>query len=150
MAEIKKDKLFSDAEGKLYNYNSMKIELNSLKIDLEYLEIDYQGCKAISYADERTGETYNINNSVENEVLAKEKNIKEIENKIYKKERQIKKIENALELLKEEEKRLVKFRYFSNRKKAPTWIDVGEEIGYSDKKCRVMRNEIINKIKYLI
>jgi hypothetical protein len=37
---IEKDKTFSDAEGKLYNYNSMKIELNSLKIDLEYLEID--------------------------------------------------------------------------------------------------------------
>ena len=42
---IEKDKTFSDAEGKLYNYNSMKIELNSLKIDLEYLEIDYKGCK---------------------------------------------------------------------------------------------------------
>ena len=28
---IEKDKTFSDAEGKLYNYNSMKIELNSLK-----------------------------------------------------------------------------------------------------------------------
>ena len=133
---IEKDKTFSDAEGKLYNYNSMKIELNSLKIDLEYLEIDYKGCKAISYADERTGQTNNISNTVENEVLAKE--------------RQIRKIENALELLKEEEKRLVSFRYFSNRKKAPSWLDVGEEIGYSDKKCRVMRNDIINRIKSLI
>ena len=53
-------------------------------------------------------------------------------------------------MLKEEEKRLVSFRYFSNRKKAPSWLDVGEEIGYSDKKCRVMRNDIINKIKSLI
>ena len=60
------------------------------------------------------------------------------------------KIENALELLKEEEKRLVNFRYFSNRKKAPSWLDVGEEIGYSDKKCRAMRNDIINRIKTLI
>ena len=147
---IEKDKTFSDAEGKLYNYKSMKIELNSLKIDLEYLEIDYKGCKAISYADERTGQTNNISNTVENEVLAKERQIIEIENKIHKKERQIRKIENALELLKEEEKRLVSFRYFSNRKKAPSWLDVGEEIGYSDKKCRVMRNDIINKIKSLI
>jgi len=137
------DKTFSDAEGKLYNYNSTKIELNSLKIDLEYLEIDYKGCKAISYADERTGETYNISNTVESEVLAKERQIKDLESKINK-------IENALELLKEEEKRLVSFRYFSNRKKAPSWLDVGEEIGYSDKKCRAMRNDIINRIKTLI
>ncbi|WP_279022212.1 RNA polymerase subunit sigma [Intestinibacter bartlettii] len=144
------DKTFSDAEGKLYNYNSTKIELKSLKIDLEYLEIDYKGCKAISYADERTGETYNISNTVESEVLAKERQIKDLESKINKKERQIRKIENALELLKEEEKRLVNFRYFSNRKKAPSWLDVGEEIGYSDKKCRAMRNDIINRIKTLI
>lgn len=143
------DKTFSDAEGKLYNYNSTKIELKSLKIDLEYLEIDYKGCKAISY-DERTGETYNISNTVESEVLAKERQIKDLESKINKKERQIRKIENALELLKEEEKRLVNFRYFSNRKKAPSWLDVGEEIGYSDKKCRAMRNDIINRIKTLI
>lgn len=143
------DKTFSDAEGKLYNYNSTKIELKSLKIDLEYLEIDYKGCKAISY-DERTGETYNISNTVESEVLAKERQIKDLESKINKKERQIRKIENALELLKEEEKRLVSFRYFSNRKKAPSWLDVGEEIGYSDKKCRIMRNDIINRIKSLI
>ena len=92
---IEKDKTFSDAEGKLYNYNSMKIELNSLKIDLEYLEIDYKGCKAISYADERTGQTNNISNTVENEVLAKERQIIEIENKIHKKERQIRKREKT-------------------------------------------------------
>lgn len=119
---IEKDKTFSDAEGKLYNYNTMKVELNSLKIDLEYLEVEYKGCKAISYADERTSQTNNISNTVENEVLAKERQIIEIENKIHKKERQIRKIENALELLKEEEKRLVSFRYFSNRKKAPSWV----------------------------
>lgn len=82
---IEKDKTFSDAEGKLYNYNSMKIELNSLKIDLEYLEVEYKGCKAISYADERTSQTNNISNTVENEVLAKERQIIEIEKAINKK-----------------------------------------------------------------
>ena len=152
MAKLKKekDKLFSDTEGKLYAFNSMKIELNSLKIDLEYLEIDYQGCKAISYENERTGETYNINNSVENEVLAKEKNIKDIENKIRKKERQIKKIENALNLLDPKEKQLVKCRYFSNRNIAPSWNYIAEEIGFSEKKCRMMRNDIVEKIKNYI
>jgi hypothetical protein len=39
---IEKDKTFSDAEGKLYNYNSMKIELNSLKIDLEEIAEEEQ------------------------------------------------------------------------------------------------------------
>lgn len=152
MTKLKKekDKLFSDAEGKLYNYNAMKIELNSLKIDLEYLKIEYKGCQAINYSSEKSGETYSINNSVENEIILKEKNIKDIESKIHKKERQIKKIENALNLLSEKEKSLVEYRYFSNRTIAPSWVETAEEIGYSDRKCRNMRNEIINKIKYLI
>lgn len=151
MTRVKKekDKLFSETEGKLYNYNTTKVELNSLKIDLEYLKIEYQGCRAIGYS-EKTGETYNISNPVEDEVLEKERIIQDIENKIRKKERQIRKIENALDLLKEEEKRLVNHRYFSNRKKAPSWLDIAEEIGYSDRKCREIRNEIINKIKWLI
>ena len=127
----------------LYSSFSLSISQSSGKVAESHGQ-------AISYADERTGQTNNISNTVENEVLAKERQIIEIENKIHKKERQIRKIENALELLKEEETRLVSFRYFSNRKKAPSWLDVGEEIGYSDKKCRIMRNDIINKIKSLI
>lgn len=152
MAKLKKekDKLFSDTEGKLYAYNSMKIELNAYKIDLEYLKEMYKGCKAISYENERTGETYNINNSVENEVIEKEKEIEGLEFKISRQERQIKKIENALNLLNPKEKRLVECRYFSNRSIAPSWIDIAEEIGFSEKKCRMMRNDIIEKIKKFV
>lgn len=142
--------MYSYVEGKLYNFKSMKVELNSYKIDLEYLNKDYEGCRGQSYSGITSSKTNSLYSSVENELIRKEKRKERLQSKITEKERQIRKIENALELLKEEEKRLVSFRYFSNRKKAPSWLDVGEEIGYSDKKCRVMRNDIINKIKSLI
>lgn len=92
------DELFLNTENTLYNYNFIKTKLNNYKLDLEYLNIDYKKCK-----------TSNQNNT--NTLLLKE--IKELKNKINLNEKQIKKIDNALNLLSEEEKSLVKYRYFS-------------------------------------
>ena len=67
-----KKKLFRETEARLHNYKYLEIQINSLELDIEQIKNDYRGCGAISY-DERTGVTYNINRSVENEVIAKEK-----------------------------------------------------------------------------
>lgn len=136
-------------EDKLYNYKSMKVQLNSYKIDLEYLNKEYIECRGKSYGDVRA-KTNNFYSSVENELLTKEREIEELELKIRKTEMQIKKIENALNLLDYGELKLVEYRYFSNRTIAPSWIDVAEEIGFSDRKCRNMRNDIINKLENII
>ena len=69
-----KKKLFRETEGRLHNYKYLEIQIRSLELDIEQIKNDYRGCGAISY-DERTGVTYNINRSVENEVIAKEKRI---------------------------------------------------------------------------
>lgn len=144
-----KDKLFSDTEGKLYNYNNMKVKLNSYRIDLEYLENNYEGCKGKFYIN-TTSKTNNFYSSVENELVRKEEKIRDLKFKIIQTDMQIKKIDNALLILSDEELELVKFRYFSNRSIAPSWIDIAEEIGFSEKKCRNMRDRIIDKIKALI
>ena len=73
-----------------------------------------------------------------------------LELKITEKERQIRKIENALALLDDEELQLVKLRYFSDRMKPLSWLAIGQEMLYSDKKCRVMNEDIINKLAGMI
>lgn len=131
------DKLFLDTEKLLYNYNFIKTQLNNYKVDLEYLKIDY--------------EKYKIPNCINTNILLdKENKIKELKNKININEKQIKKIDNALDLLSEEEKSLVKYRYFSKLLTPPCWFDISERMGFSEKKCRMMRDNIINKIKTLI
>ena len=71
---IDKKKLFRETEARLHNYKYLEIQINSLELDIEREKNDYRGCGAISY-DERSGVTYNINRSVENEVIAKEKKV---------------------------------------------------------------------------
>ena len=141
--------IYSYVEGKLYNFNAMKVELNSYKIDLEYLNKEYEGCRGKSYSS-ITSKTNSIYSSVENELIRKEKRKERLQLKIIEKEREIRKIENALALLDDEELQLVKLRYFSNRMKPLSWLAIGKEMLYSDKKCRVMNEDIINKLAGMI
>lgn len=141
--------IYSYVEGKLYNFNAMKVDLNSYKIDLEYLNKEYEGCRGKSYSN-ITSKTNSIYSSVENELIRKEKRKEMLELKITEKERQIRKIENALALLDDEELQLVKLRYFSDRMKPLSWLAIGQEMLYSDKKCRVMNEDIINKLAGMI
>ncbi len=93
-----KKQLFRETEARLHNYKYLEIQIKSLELDIEQIKNDYRGCGAISY-DERTGVTYNINRSVENEVIAKEKRIGKLMQAKLEKEIEKKKIENALTCL---------------------------------------------------
>ena len=141
--------IYSYVEGKLYNFNAMKVELNSYKIDLEYLNKEYEGCRGKSYSN-ITSKTNSISSSVENELIKKEKRKEMLQLKITEKERQIRKIENALALLDDEELQLVELRYFSDRMKPLSWLAIGQEMLYSDKKCRIMNKDIVNKLAGII
>lgn len=145
-----KDDLFARAEGKLFNYNRTKVEIKCLDIDIEYIQKDIVGCKGISYDSERTGPTNNISKTVEDEILRKEKEIKKLEREKNSKEKIIKKIDEALTLLEETEMNIVKYRYFSNRRTAPRWEYIANMTGYSEKNCRNIRDDLINKIKDII
>lgn len=148
--EMEKDDLFSKAEGKLYNYNKIKVEIECLDIDIDYLKKDIQGCKAIIYENERTGNTNNTSNPIEAEVLKKEKEIQQKTKERNHKEKIVKKIDKAMTILDEQEMNVLKYRYFSNRRKAPKWEYIANMTGYSEKNCRVIKDELVNKIKNMI
>lgn len=95
---IDKKQLFRETEARLHNYKDLDIQINNLELDIEIEKNNYRGCGAISY-DERTGITYSINRSVENEVIAKEKRIGKLMQLKLEKEIEKKKIENSLTCL---------------------------------------------------
>lgn len=150
MAKIKKekDKLFSDAEGKLYNYNKTKIEIRSLQLDIKKVKNDYTGFGAIDYSLEKTGTTNNINIPTEDFLIAKENEINKIRKEIIYKQIIIDKIDNALRLLNTEELELVRYRYLN--KKTLSWQSIGNKLGLTEARCQQLRTEIIDKIKYLL
>ena len=142
-----KKKLFRETEARLHNYKYLEIQINSLELDIEQIKNDYRGCGAISY-DERSGVTYNINRSVENEVIAKEKKVGKLMQTKLEKEIEKKKIENALTCLDIIETDFFNLFYNTMNKNNMNYISMKMHIDRSH--CYRMREKIVYKIMSML
>ena len=112
---MNKKTLFQEVEGRLYNYKKLESQIRIKDIYIKKLESEFCACKAQSY-EEKTGPTYNISSSVENEVIKREEDLNRL--KEDKKTLQIEKetIECALTSLNSFETE------FFNEMRKSTWI----------------------------
>ena len=140
---IDKKKLFRETEGRLHNYKFLEIQINNLELDIEKEKNDYRGCGSISY-DERTGVTYSINRSVENEVISKEKRLGKLIQAKLEKEIEKKKIENALTCLDIIETDFFNLFYNSKSKNNMTYISIKMHMDRSH--CYRMREKVVYSI----
>lgn len=146
MSKDKKE-LFKKVEGRLHNYKNLEIQIKNLELDIEKEKNDYRGCGAISY-DERTGVTYNISRTVENEIIAKEKRIGKLMQTKLEKEIEKKKIENALTTLDSRETDLFNLLYNSRSKNNMNYISIKLHIDRSH--CYRMRETIVYKVMSIL
>ena len=146
MSKDKKE-LFKKVEGRLHNYKNLEIQIRNLELDIEKEKNDYRGCGAIGY-DEKTGVTYNISRTVENEVIAKEKRIGKLMQTKLEKEIEKKKIENALTTLDSRETDLFNLLYNSRSKNNMNYISIKLHIDRSH--CYRMRETIVYKVMSIL
>ena len=139
--------LFKKTERILYNYSMLKAEINNLELEIEELENEYEGIGAISY-EERSGNTNKISDSVANEIIFREKEIYRLNKMKRSKEILLSKINNALEVLDENERKVVHYRYLNGKR---TWMQVGEILSmHSNYCCNTLRVNTINKLSKMI
>ena len=146
MSKDKKE-LFKKVEVRLHNYKNLEVQIRNLELDIEKEKNDYRGCGAISY-DERTGVTYNISRTVENEVIAKEKRIGKLMQTKLEKEIEKKKIENALTTLDSRETDLFNLLYNSRSKNNMKYISIKLHMDRSH--CYRMRETIVYKVMSIL
>lgn len=137
---------FKNTEGLLYSYNSLKVKIKNLKLDLE--NIEFEDLQAIQYDHDKLSETNAFSSSVENNVIAKDKQIEIINGKIKYYQNTIAKIDNALENLSDSEKKLVEMRYL--RSEPCPWLQIAREMQLEVTNCYKRRNNIINKIATML
>lgn len=147
IVSIDKKQLFRETEARLHNYKYLQIQINNLELDIEKEKNDYRGCGAISY-DERTGATYSINRSVENEVITKEKRISKLIKLKEDKEMEKKKIENSLTCLDIIETDFFNLFYKSINKNNMNYISMKMHIDRSH--CYRMREKVVYKIMSML
>ncbi|GKZ04060.1 hypothetical protein ANS017_26310 [Paraclostridium bifermentans] len=138
-----KKELFKKVEGKLHNYKYLEMQINNIELDIKKEKMEYRGCGAISY-DERSGVTYNISRSVENEVIAKEKRISKLMQNKLEKEIEKQKIENALSCLDANETNFFELFYNSKSKNNMKYISMKLHMDRSH--CYTVRERLVYKI----
>lgn len=138
-----KKELFKKVEGRLHNYKYLQIQIDNLELEIEREKNDYRGCGAISY-DERTGVTYSINRSVENEVIAKEKRLGKLIQLKLEKEIERKKIENALTSLDIIETNF--FDLFYNSRNKNNMVYISRKMHMDRSYLYTLREKIVYKI----
>jgi len=130
-------------ESMLYKYTPLKNEIKNIELEIEELRNDYHGCGAISY-DEKSSPTYKFSSSVENEIESKNKKITYLEKLKRSKEIQVEKINNALEVLDQQQRKIIELRYLNPKKIG--WFHIADILGVSDVTCRNIKLKAINAI----
>ena len=139
--------LFKKTESVLYNYSVLKAEIENLNLEIEQLENEYGGLGAISY-EEKSGATNKISDSIANEIIFREKEVYRLNKMKRSKEILLSKINNALEVLDENERKVIHYRYLNGKR---TWMQVGEILSMdSNYCCNTLRVNIINKLSKMI
>lgn len=139
---------FKRIENILSNYNTIKATIKNQLLEIQMIKNTYEGPSAISY-EERTGTTYKITSTVENEVIIKEKKIKEIENEIIANQKLITMIDNALDIIGNTERKLIELKYFNLNQMG--WEQIGYALGFSGDYCRTkLRNKVIKHMYYML
>lgn len=129
---------YKKIEAMLYNYKKTVIEIKNIELDIEEISNDYRGCGAIDY-QERTGQTYKINDPVANEIESKEKKIEYLNKLKRAKEIKIERVDNMLSILTDLEYRLIELRYFRNLQ----FKDISSILNMSDIYLISLRKKII-------
>jgi len=137
---------YKKAEWLLYNYKKLKAEIKNIEIEIEDVENTYVGASAIDTSQENTSATNKISSTVENEVLDKERRIEYLESIKFSKENQIKKVDNALEILTEEDRKLIELRYFE---RVPNY-KVAQRFNMTEEGCSARKRRIIEDIKDIL
>ena len=143
---------FKKTEAVLYRYKDIdKLnQVNDIRIKKLRNEVTLGGGDMFG---EKSSPTNKFSSSVENDVIYREKNIqpeidklmKEKEGRILEKEL----IKATLDLLEDEERKLVELRYFS--KPTRSWDSISIELNQSKDNCIKIRRKIIEKLsEYLL
>lgn len=146
-----KDKLFVEAEIRLYSYKKNKILIDKLTTQIQYIINKYStgrhglpGEKAITYDKVKTSKTNS--SPIEDWLLNNDKEYDQLLTKKIKLVKEINLLENAFKFLDEKEMEVIKLRYIN----PISWEEVAYKLGYSKSHCKRLRVQAINKIKDVI
>lgn len=135
------DKHYKETEYLLYNYKMLKINIENMKNDIELLKEEC-GISGVNTDSISTSKTYKISSISEDTALSNIEKIDFLERNIGRTEKKVERVDRTLEGLTEEERSILINRYIEGKQ----WWQVASLVRYSERHCKRMRNEAIDKM----
>lgn len=142
-ATLKNDDKIKKVRYMLNDYPIVKLRIDDINLrilDLKSGEI----VKSCGFDEKYSSD---VSNTVENYILNSEEKIEDLEIQKSKKEYFLKRIDNAMDVLAEDEKKLVKLRYFTMYN---TWKDVAEKMNYEITTCKKKDTKLLEKLSKIL
>lgn len=137
--------IFRKTEATLYDYQMLESDIDYLTLEIKRVIENYKGCTGLDMSKEKTGATHKFNSDVENEVIHREKEIRNLKMDLNNKKTLKEQIDSVVNRLNDNERKLIELRYL-NRNKL-TWKQVAYILGFNaDYVCKEMRRTAIEKI----
>lgn len=134
----------SNVINKLRGYKELKADVKSIEFSIEEIEEEV-GLSGLS-TEEKTGKTYKITNTTENQALHIIEKKEELLVKKSRKEREIKRIENALTVLNDDEREVLALAHIEQKK----WCYICVKFDRSYARLKQLEGNALEKLeKYL-
>ncbi len=144
MNKIKK-KYYKRLENDLYNYKYLKLSIQNIKQDIA----DYQGddgVSSIQFDKIQISSTNAFSSVVENATISNTEKLDFLEHCMNRAELVINKIDKAMEILEEDERKVISLFYIDNQQ----WYKVAYQLHFNERWCRQIRSRAMRKMAIAI
>ncbi len=132
---------YKKVEDLLNNYEMLKISIKNKQQEIEYLDKE-DGLTGISYDEVSTSPTNKFSSATEDTALSNSEKRHYLEHSIEGIRRQIESIDRAMEGLTELERAVITEKYIEGKQ----WWQVAHQVKYSERWCKKLRTDAINKL----
>lgn len=136
-----KDRYYKETEYLLYNYKMFEIAIENMEKEIKLIESN-DGIAGISYNGVNISPTHKFFSDTEDTALANSEKIHYLEHSIQAIKSKLESINRALKGLTEVERQIIHEKYIEGKQ----WYIVAYNASYSERHCRNLRRNAIEKI----
>lgn len=135
-----------DIKQLFINYLKNKNKIKLLEAEIEYIKADdgLQGIKLY----EKTSNTNKVNNTLDNLLDHKEKEINRLESEIRLIQMDLDRVDLFLSFLDDNKSKILKYKFIND--KPLTYLNIANRLGYSDSGVRMIANRAFKELDNII
>lgn len=132
---------YKQVEELLKNYTMMQASIENMQDEIEYIKKE-DGTTGINYDGVTTSPTHRFSSIVEDTVLSKSEKMHYLKHQIEGAKGLLERVDRAMEGLNEIEKAVIIGKYIEGLQ----WWQISGRVRYSERHCRRVRTEAIDKL----